>query len=755
MLYRLGRFSARRRLLVLAAWVLLLALAVAGVVASGGKTDNEFRIPGTESQQALDVLGEKFPAASGTSAQVVFTAPEGSTVTADAAKAAIGEAVRAAASAPQVAAAIDPFTARTVSPDGRVALAQVQYAVQRGELDEGAVGALDRLLAPARDAGLQTVVGGDALGTTGVAVGPKELIGVVVALIVLLVTFGSALAAGMTLLTALVGVAVGLASLLSLTELVTLSSTAPTLALMIGLAVGLDYSLFILSRHRTQLADGDDLHDSIGRATGTAGSAVVFAGLTVVIAMAGLSVVKIPFLTVMGLAASVTVVVAVAIAVTLLPALMGFAGERLRPKPGSRSARISGTHGASQAGAAHPAHSVPVGAGHPAHSAPARPFGERWARIVVAKPLLTVAVIVLGLGAVALPARELALALPDNGSAAPESGQREAYDEISASFGPGFNGPLLVLVEGPGGRDALQQGAGQVAAAVKALPNVVSVSEPQLNDQGDTAIVQVVPGTGPTADETKDLVQAIRSQAGQLEAQTGTTLAVTGNTAVGIDVSDRLGDALLPFACVVVGLALVLLLLVFRSIVVPVKAAVGFLLSVGAAFGVVVAVFQWGWLDDALGVHTTGPVISFLPIIVIAVLFGLAMDYEVFLVSRIREDYVHGGDAHGAILAGSRHAARVVTAAALIMFSVFASFATSEDSTIKPMAIALAFGVLADAFLVRMTLVPAVLALFGRTAWWIPRWLDRVVPRVDIEGESLGRPGQRSEAPVPAGQVAP
>nr|WP_231126557.1 MMPL family transporter [Motilibacter aurantiacus] len=741
MLYRLGRFSACRRLRVLAAWVLLLALAVAGVAASGAKTDDEFRIPGTESQQALDVLEQKFPAAGGTSAQVVFRAPEGATVTTAAARAAIGEAVEAAATAPQVAAAIDPFTAGTVSPDGRVALAQVQYAVQRGELEDTAVDGLDRLLAPARDAGLQTVVGGDALGTTGVAVGPKELIGVVVALIVLLVTFGSALAAGMTLISALVGVAVGLAGLLSLTELITLSSTAPTLALMIGLAVGLDYSLFILSRHRAQLADGDDLDDSIGRATGTAGSAVVFAGLTVVIAMAGLSVVRIPFLTVMGLAASVTVVVAVAIAVTLLPALMGFAGERLRPRPGSRSARAAGAQAALDGGA------------HPAHAAPARPFGERWARVVVAKPLLTVAVIVLGLGAMALPARELALALPDNGSAAPESGQREAYDEISASFGPGFNGPLLVLVEGPGGREALQQAAGQAAAAVRALPNVVTASEPQLNEQGDAAIVQVVPGTGPTADETKGLVQAIRGEAGQLEARTGTTLAVTGSTAVGIDVSDRLGDALLPFACVVVGLALVLLLLVFRSVVVPVKAAVGFLLSVGAAFGVVVAVFQWGWLDAVLGVHTTGPVISFLPIIVIAVLFGLAMDYEVFLVSRIREDFVHRGDAHDAILSGSRHAARVVTAAALIMFSVFASFATSEDSTIKPMAIALAFGVLADAFLVRMTLVPAVLALFGRTAWWIPRWLDRVVPRVDIEGESLARQPQPA-APVPAGRSA-
>lgn len=727
LLYRLGRSCARRGSTTIGIWLVLLIAAVAGVAASGAQTDDEFRIPGTESQQALDTLAERFPTAAGASAQVVFAAPEGGTVTAPQTRAAIAQALSAARTAPQVAAVVDPFTARTVSRDQRVALAQVQYPVKAAELNDDSLRELERRVAVAEQAGLRVAVGGEAYQTTGVPVGVTELIGVVVALVVLLVTFGSLLAAGMTLLAALLGVGVGLAGLLSLTELITLSSTAPTLALMIGLAVGIDYSLFLLSRHRAQLAEGMSVPESIGRATGTAGGAVVFAGLTVVIAMAGLAIVRIPFLTVMGLAAALTVAIAVAIAITLLPALLGLAGERLRPAPGSRTARLAAGEGS----------------GSP---------GERWARLVIARPAVTVLILLLGLGALALPARDLALALPDHGRSAPESGERQAYDIISAGFGPGFNGPLLLLIEpGSSGKAGLQRAAGQVAATVARMPGVVGVSAPQLSPAGDAAIVQVIPRTGPAEEATADLVRAIRDRAGELEKATGTTIAVTGGTAAGIDVSQRLSEALPLFAAVVVGLALVLLLLVFRSVLVPIKAAVGFLLSVGAVLGIVVAVFQWGWLAEAFGAHTTGPVISFLPIMVIAVLFGLAMDYEVFLVSRIREDFVHGAGPREAIVAGFRHAGRVVTAAALIMFSVFASFVTTEDMMIKPMALALAAGVLADAFAVRMTLVPAVLAMAGRAAWWLPARLERALPRVDVEGRSLAAASAPPSAPQAAG----
>jgi RND superfamily putative drug exporter len=544
----------------------------------------------------------------------------------------------------------------------------------------------------------------------------------------------------MNLLTALIGIAVGMGALLLSSNVVTLSSTAPTLALMIGLAVGIDYTLFILSRHRTQLAGGMDPEESAARATGTAGSAVVFAGLTVVIALSGLAVVGIPFLTVMGVGAAGTVLVAVLVALTLLPALLGFAGSRLAPRPGSRTARRE---------AADAGHTAGVGGS----------MGARWTRLVTRRPLLTVVAALAVLAVLAIPAPQLRLALPDNSSAAEDSPQRQAYDLVSRHFGPGLNGPLVVLVENLDPATA-QQMLGTIAVAIGGTPtgtpgqfdgglDDVTYAMPSLLPDGRTAIVTVIPESGPQEEATNALVAELRHRSGELEARTGADLAVTGQTAVAIDVSDRLGAALLPFALVVVGLALMLLLLVFRSILVPVKAAVGFLLSVGASFGAVVAVFQWGWLADLFGVPSSGPVISFLPIILMAVLFGLAMDYEVFLVSRMREEYVHGAQPRQAVVAGARHAARVVVAAALIMFSVFASFVTIEDVVVKAIAFGLAVGILVDAFLVRMTLVPAVLALLGRSAWWLPRRLDGLLPDLDVEGARLGVAGEPAARPEP------
>ncbi|MGY1630698.1 MMPL family transporter [Geodermatophilus sp. SYSU D01186] len=727
LLARLGRAAYRSRRLVAAIWVLVLAGVVAVLVTAGGEFDDTFTIPGSESQAALDRLAELQPQAAGASAQIVFAAPEGAGLAEPRYQQAIAEVVAAAAQAPQVAAVADPFTSQALTPDGRAALATVQYEVQREALDAGSLDALEEATAAAEDAGLEVAVGGNAFGTTGVHIGPTEFVGVAVAVLVLVLTFGSLLAAGMNLLTAIVGVGVGLGGLLGVSSLISLSSTAPTLALMIGLAVGIDYALFILSRHRTQLAAGMHPEESAARATGTAGTAVVFAGLTVVIALAGLSVVGIPFLSVMGLAAAATVLVAVAVALTLLPALMGFAGLRLAPRPGSRAATREAA--------------VATGAGR-------RSMGERWATLVTRRPLVTVLLSVIGLGILAIPAAQLQLALPDNGAAAEDTSQRQAYDLISETFGPGLNGPLVVLVDGLDPATA-QQAAGQVAGAIGGTPTQtpgqftggltdVAYAVPTVLPEGTAALVTVVPESGPQDEATSDLVTALRDLAPQLEEQTGADVAVTGQTAVAIDVSDQLDDALLPFALVVVGLAVVLLLLVFRSVLVPVKAAVGFLLSVGASFGAVVAVFQWGWLADVFGVPTTGPIISFMPVILMAVLFGLAMDYEVFLVSRMREEFVHGAPPRPAVLAGARHASRVVVAAALIMFSVFASFVTIDDVIVKAIAFGLAVGILLDAFVVRMTLVPAVLALLGRSAWWLPRWLDRLLPDLDVEGAKLG-----------------
>jgi RND superfamily putative drug exporter len=720
-LYRLGRACARRRFTVVAIWAVLLAAAVAGVIVSGAKTNDEFTIPGSQSQQALDLLSRSFPAASGTSAQIVFVAPQGSTVTSVAARLDIDRVLAVARKCPQVVGVVSPFSGGAVSRNGRVALAEVLYPVERSELRSGTTATLEESVSSASAVGdLRAVVGGNALGITGVRVGPDELVGVAVALVVLLVMFGSVLAAGMTVFSALLGVAIGLAGLLSLTKVFTISSTAPTLALMIGLAVGMDYTLLILSRHRAQLAAGAAVAESIGHATGTSGAAVTFAGMTVVIAMASLAVVDIPFLTVMGLAAALTVAIAVLIALTLLPAVLSLAGERLRPRPGSRAAR---------SGLAGPG----TGTGGGSLSA-------RWARFIVAKPLATVAVVVLGLLVLAVPARDLSLAMPDNGTASPGSGARAAYDLISQNFGPGLNGPLLLLVEPrvPASEQELLRSAALVRAEALRLPDVAAAAAPELSPHGTVAIVEVVPRTGPAAAATNDLVNSVRKEEPGLEARTGSVVRVTGTTAVSIDVSSRLGRAFAPFAAVVVGLALVILLLVFRSVVVPLKAALGFLLSVAAALGTVTAVFQWGWLSGVFRVQAVGPLISFLPLILVAVLFGLAMDYEVFLVSRIREDYMVGSsDPRTAVLTGFHHVCRVVVAAALVMFSVFASFASANDSIVKPIALAAAAGILVDAFLVRMTIVPAVLALLGRWAWWLPGWLDRLLPHVDVEGRCL------------------
>ncbi|SFF63230.1 MMPL family transporter [Blastococcus tunisiensis] len=729
LLARLGRASFRSRGIVSAVWLVVLGAVVALLVGVGGSFDDEFTIPGSESQAALNRLHELSPGAAGAGAEIVFVAPEGSTVADPAVAGAIEQVVAAAGQAPQVEGVVSPFDAQLISPDGRAALAQVQYGVGNELLEEGSVDALLETTEAAEDAGLEVAVGGNAFTTTGVTIGPLEFVGVGVAVLVLVLTFGSLLAAGMNLLTAVIGIAVGLGGLLLTSNLVTLSSTAPTLALMIGLAVGIDYTLFILSRHRTQLAAGMDPEESAARAVGTAGSAVVFAGLTVIIALSGLAVVGIPFLTVMGVGAAGTVLVAVLVALTLLPALLGFAGRRLAPKPGSRAERREQDDARESTGSG-------------------GSMGARWTRLVTRRPLLTVVAVLAGLLVLAIPAPQLELALPDNSTAGEETPQRQAYDLISEYFGPGLNGPLVVLVEGldaGAGQQALQQIAAEIGGVPTGAPGEfeggldgVLYAQPTPLPDGGSGIVSVIPETGPQEEETNVLVGDLRDLAADLEAETGADLAVTGQTAVAIDVSDRLADALLPFALVVVGLALVLLLLVFRSILVPIKAAAGFLLSVAASFGAVVAVFQWGWLSDLFGVPSTGPVISFLPIMLMAILFGLAMDYEVFLVSRMREEYVHGAAPREAVISGARHAARVVVAAALIMFSVFASFVTIEDVIVKAIAFGLAVGILIDAFLVRMTLVPAVLALLGRSAWWLPRWLDRALPDLDVEGARLG-----------------
>ncbi|MTD53637.1 MMPL family transporter [Amycolatopsis pithecellobii] len=730
-LYRLARFSFRRRRLVTAIWAALLIALGLGALTLSGQLTNDVTIPGTEAQQAIDHLKERFPQASvgGATARVAIEAPAGQKLTDPAGKAAVEQLVSTLKTAPKARMVTDPFQAGTVSPDGRVALAQVGYGVPASELTAADRAAVTAPADSARQAGLTVEFGGDAI--QGVPeVGSTEGIGVVIAAIVLTVTFGSLLAAGLPLLTALIGVGVGMAGIMTVSGLTDLNSNTPILALMLGLAVGIDYALFIVSRYRHELSEGHEPEEAAARGVGTAGSAVVFAGLTVMIALVGLTVVGIPFLGQMGIAAAATVAVAVLIALTLLPAIFGFAGRKVLRRRAKKQPAVPFVTNPTAA-------TAETGVDKQSGLGPFPPTfgrigkqanGERWAGFVARHRIPVLVVAVAGLLVVAIPALGMRLGLPNDATAAPDSTQRKAYDLVTEGFGPGVNGPLIVVIS-----DATADNTAAAADRISRLDDVAAVTKPQFNAQRDTAMFTVIPNSGPSSEQTEKLVGDIRAHSD------GTTLAVTGQTALQIDVSEKLSGAMLPYLALIVGLAFLLLMLVFRSLIVPLKATLGFLGSVAATFGAVVAVFQWGWLDDVLGVKSTAPIMSMLPILLIGVLFGLAMDYQVFLVTRMREEHVHGREARQAVVTGFRHGARVVVAAALIMVSVFAGFVLADTTLIQSIGFALAFGVAVDAFVVRMTIVPAVMSLLGARAWWLPRWLGRVLPNVDVEGEKLSK----------------
>ena len=714
-LYRLGARAARRRLTVSAGWLVVLGVVIGLGLLFPGTFQNSSSIPGSPAQTALTRMNQRFPSPDVESAQVVFQAPASHRLTEAGLRDSLSASLAAARRVSGVSSVSNPVEDGQLSADGRTAVADIDFTTMRdADVPAATLDALRATGAPAERSGVRTVYGGDAFAVAGSTLGPTELIGILVALTILIITFGSMLSAGLPLLTAILGVAGTLTGMIALAGLVGISDNAPTLAAMLGLAVGIDYALFIVSRHRSQLAVGVPVAESIARATATAGSAVVFAGATVIIALAGLSVAGVPMLTSMGLATAGAVVVAVLMALTLLPALLALTGRRLIPKPGSRAARRATDLGKPTVGLA-------------------------WVGTVTRHPVASLIAVVAGLLVVAAPALQLKLALTDDGSNPTSTSTRQAYDLIGEAFGPGANGPLVVFVQDDDPA-TVRTTAATVMQRLQRLPGIADVSDVDTAEDGTAARVQVIPATGPRTQQTSDLVSRLRAATVPIGQSSGSYVAVTGLTAVSIDVSTKLGGAILPFTIVVVGLSLLLLMVAFRSIAIPVKATVGFLLSVGSAFGATVAVFQWGWLSGLLGVPSRGPVASFVPIIVMAVLFGLAMDYEVFMVSAMREEYGHLRDPRAAILLGARSASRVVTAAALIMVSVFVGFLLSKDPDIMPIAFALAIGVLIDAFLVRMTAVPAALALLGDRAWWLPRWLERVVPHLDVEGGDLGAP---------------
>ena len=703
-LYRLGRFAARRPVVVIATWVMLAVLVIGSSVAFGRELEDSFGAPGLDSTAALDLLTTAQSDAAGPTAQVVLTPIDASATFAGspAAQMALADTAAAVVELPNVLGASEP----QISPDGRVALIRVQYEL----IDKLSVDDLNNLKDFAADASvgspLQIELNGDLFFSFEQPENnASELIGLAAAVVILLLAFGSLIAMGLPIGLAVFGLALGISSMSLITYLIEIPSWAPQLASMVGLGVGIDYALFIVTRYREFLARGMTVEEAVGRATATAGQAVIFAGGTVVIAILGLAVAGVPFLTSAGIAISVIVLLMVVASITLLPAFLGLAGHRINRfaihrRTGSRSA----------------------GAGW-----------ERWIRHVSRHAWAYAIGVTTLLLAVAAPVLSLRLGFPDEGSLPDSRTQRRAYDLLADGFGPGVNGPLVVAVD-------ISQDATVVEplrVAIMADSGIASVMPAQVNGAAGVATLLAIPTSSPQDEATMATIERLRTDVFPAVLD-GTEAAahVGGQTASFGDIGTRVNDRLPLFIAAVILLSFLLLTLVFRSVVVPLKAALMNLLSIGAAYGVLVMVFQWGWGKDLIGLESTVPVLAFIPMFMFAILFGLSMDYEVFLLSRVREEYLRTGDNDAAVVHGIASTARVITSAALIMISVFTGFVLSDDPVTKMMGLGLATAILVDATIIRMVLVPATMKLMGNANWWLPAWLDRLLPTIDIEGES-------------------
>ncbi|SDT53483.1 membrane protein YdfJ [Paenibacillaceae bacterium GAS479] len=709
-LYRIGGWAATWRKSVLAGGILILLLAAVFGLRMGPVFEGDVSIPGTEAEMASKALQEKFPSGTASNAgkiQLVFES-QGKSLESPDVKKAIQLSLEAISKDNNVASIADPYASGTISPNKEIGYATITYKVPGSDVKASSIEALDRQAEKLRDAGFKVeksaISGQPEIPKVGVI---SEVIGIALAFLILLIFFRSLLAAGLPIITAVLGLGIGVLLILIGSNYVDLAAISLTTAIMLGLAVGIDYGLFILSRHRQNLLEGKSIRESIAVATGTAGSAVVFAGITVIIALIGLSVTSIPFLTFMGLAAALTVFIAVLIAILVVPAVLSLLGDRLMPKS----------------------------AGKKNSYVPARE-SNAWGRFVTKFPLPVALVGILLLGFISLPALHLQTGLPNDGMKSVETTERRAYDLLANGFGDGFNGPLIVLATADGVQNP-QSAIAQAAEEISGIKGIANTAPLVPNQDGAAAILTVIPQSGPLDKETGKLVESIRAKSDDTESQYGVKLMVTGSTAMDVDITKKLNEALPVFGLLVVGLAFVLLLLVFRSLLVPLKAVLGYLLTMTATLGFVVFVFQDGNMADFFGITQSGPILNFLPMLTAGILFGLAMDYEVFLVSRMREKFVHKNDAKGAILFGIKSSGSVVTAAALIMVCVFAGFVFAEDTMIKSMGLALAFGVLIDAFVVRLAVLPAIMTLLGRSSWYLPKWLDRILPNIDVEGSAL------------------
>lgn len=725
-LARLGRFSARRRLVVVIAWVAVFA-GLTGILAVNGMGETaDDSIPDSRASLALQRMNEEFPSEGAQedaqTLQLVFH-PDAGAVTDPAVAREIQSVLDDAASLPGVQTVSDPLDPAkpSISPDQSLAISTLTYTGLDDEQQETSyAAALD--LQESAPAGLGVELGGNLVPLGAPEQGVGEMIGVLAAFLVLILTFGTLRAAGANLLTAAFGVGVGLVGVFAYGSITPIGENSIILAAMLGLAVGIDYGLFVLSRFQHELRGGRTVDEAIGRATGTAGTAVVFAGATVIVALVALMVANIGFISVMGYAAAFAVLIAVLLSLTLLPVLLKTMGLKALPKK-HRRALAEGrvwTEGTTEK----------------------RGFLSRWGTTVVQHPVLALVGGAAVLVTVAIPVLSMKTAFHVPGGADPESTERAAYDLVLDELG-GVQSPLIVLAEG----DDVAADAGAVEDALSALPGVQMVTPAEISESGDVARITMIPTGGPIDDSTKDLVHTIRDHEDSMVD--GVRLEVTGETAIGIDQDAALNTALVKYVIVIVLISMALLILMFRSILIPVVATAGYLLSVLASFGASTAVFQWGWKFPLITAAQGDPMMSLLPILLVGVLFGLAMDYQVFLVSRIKEMHDHGMAPKDAIVEGFSRAAPVLVAAASIMTVVFAGFASSSFAIAASIAFGLMIGIVADAFIVRMVLMPAALSLLGEAAWWIPAWLGRVLPRIDTEGHALqdaaGDPERRPE----------
>jgi RND superfamily putative drug exporter len=702
---RVGDASARRPRITIAAWVLLAALILALAGTFGGSFVDELAAPGSESEEAMDLLEERFPDAAGGTAMAVFAAPEGQRL--DSREPAVADALGRIADVAQVATVVDPFTAGTVSPDGRIGYAQISFDVSTMDVESATVTAIGEAMQPARDAGLAAELGGDAafLNAESSASG-AEGIGLLVALFVLIVAFGAVLAALVPIMLALAAVGVGLGVTVLLANAMEVSTEAPTVGAMIGLGVGIDYALFIMTRYREHRAAGQENRTALSNAMGSSGTAVLFAGGTVVVAMVGLAVTGIGFLISMGITTALVVLFAAAAALTLLPALLSLLGNRVDAGRLRRRRR------------------------------PARPVTDtvwwRFAHRVSGRPwpyLVIGAIVLLTLAA---PALRMETGFPDAGDDSTSFSHRRAYDLLAEGFGPGVNAPLLIVADlrQPG---VDLEGVPALSERIAADPGIATVGEPLLSPAGDTAVLPALPTTAPADAATSETLARIRELAPE-------GVAVSGLTAMTDDLTGQLADTLPLFVATILVASFLLLMLVFRSIAVPLKAVVMNLLSIGGAYGVVVAVFQWGWFGELFNLDQTYLIVSPMPVLFFAVLFGLSMDYEVFLLSRVREEYQATGDNAESVARGMAGTGRVITSAALIMTVVFLGFVFDPSPLARMLGLGLAAAIVIDATIVRMMLVPATMALLGRANWWLPGWLDRRLPRISVDG--TGAPGE-------------